>query len=296
MEEINLTLNEFNKLKKRYVGNGKEGNVYKYNRNYLYKIYTIPLRYGDIPLFNSYNYEYKIDDDGTKIITGHNKFNKHSLITDPYPYYLDNYGVKRIYNESVIINAMKRQLNIKLSTLPLAPLYIDNRFRGCILKNHQGYTDLHNMSFLPYKTKLKILKELLEKVKELNDNYVYPVELSNYKTDNNSHSNILINPITLNTEIIDLDGKSTVYTDTFNKNLSKISYNKFTSLVIKLLYDIDIEISEGQDIYEDDSDFLNDNLMKKGIDYNVAISIINQDYYDYKNNNELLNYLTLKKK
>lgn len=253
MQEVNLSNKDIDRIRKKYIGCGKEGNVYKVNKDYLYKIYTIELE-NNYLLNNSYKQDYMLDSDGTKVIKSY----KNCLhnVKEVSPYYIDIHGVKRIYDESVVNKAIERQKYVKLTSLPLAPIFVNKRFKGCVLKYHKGYTDIHNLAFLPYKVKLKILKQLLEKLKELNDNYIYPIEISNYKTDINTHSNILINPFTLNTEIIDLDAKSTIYTDSYNKYLSILSYYKYTSLAIKLLIDVDIEIDDSQDFSEDDVLFL----------------------------------------
>ena len=114
----------------KLIGKGTEAKVYRVNNNTLYKIYTIPLREKD----NHRDGNYIVDEDGVKVVV--NKGNASIKNIDPYPYYVDASGVKKVYDANVIYDAMKRQENIKGTSLPQAPIYLDGKFKGCVLKNH----------------------------------------------------------------------------------------------------------------------------------------------------------------
>ena len=277
MEAIYLNKDDIKNLKK--VGKGTEGEVYKKDRNTLYKIYTRPLNSEDsINYINNNNLDefgVRINDKSTKV---YNNF-------EPYPYYLDDNGIKKVYDENVIFEAIKRQKNVFMSDLPKAPIYVDGKFDGCVIKKHNFSTDLHNTSFLPIRKKLQILKELLEKVKELTDNYIYTVDLANYKRDNISHSNILVNIFNFNTNIIDLDGKSTVYSKDFNYNLYKKCYICYSSLVMKYLYEYDTY----DEIMDIEYDYIIGKLIEKTkLDYNSIVDILDYNVNTYEKNNKLL--------
>ena len=281
MEAVYLNNEDLNKYKS--IGKGTEAKVYKVNNEYLYKIYTIPLRANKNDVDNN---DYQIDNDGVKVVTDIKKTSVKNV--DPYPYYIDASGVKKVYSEKVIYDAMERQKNIKGTYLPQAPIYVDGKFKGCVLKNHNHYINMHSMFLLPKKTKLQILSKLLVKVKELTDNNIYHCDLCNYKTDEYTHSNVLINPLTLNTEIIDVDGKSTVYSKTYNDILYNRTYLNFNLLTIKYLYDIDFS----KELSNEDIDSLIEHLIDlTHLDYKTVYDILDYTYTTYEKNDELLRKL-----
>lgn len=279
MDKIVLNKEELEHIKKHIIGYGNEGNIYKMNNHYLYKVYTIPLKCGDTPIIDKPG-KYRLADDNTKIIDSVKELNGCFNNINSYPYYLDSNGVKKIYDETVIYEAIKRQEKISNTALPIMPLYIANKFRGCILKYHKGY---FNIGYLKYFTKNKqqqILKLLLNKIKELTDNYVYDIDLDNL-------DNILIHPLTLNTEIIDLDGKSTVYSASFNDNLYKQVYYAFSKLVLNLVYNFDLE-----KYCEEDIDSIVNYFEHNNITPEIIQMILDGNIDSYDKNKQ---FLTLKK-
>ena len=277
MDAIHISKKDLNNYK--LIGKGTEAEVYKAGKDYLYKIYTIPLREKE----DEINGVYTVDDEGVKVVNSKGKASIKNM--DPYPYYVDAAGVKKVYDQRVIYDAMERQKNITGTTLPLAPIYLDGKFKGCVLKNHHPYINIHSLFLLPKNTKLKILSNLLKKVKELTDNNIYHCDLANYKVDEYTHSNVLINPFNLNTQIIDVDGKSTVYSKKYNKALYNRTYLNFNLLAIKYLYDIDYD----KDYQDEDIDSLISELMEiTGLGYNILYNILDYQYTTYEKNEELL--------
>lgn len=279
MEKINIKATDLEKIKKHIIGYGTEANIYKMNNDYLYKIYTIPLKCGDQPVMASAS-QYRLADDNTKIIDDYNLLKGQFNSMNSYPYYIDRYGVKKIYDDSVIVEAMERQKNITKTSLPVCPLYISNKFRGCVLKYHKHYTYISYIKIFPKRIQLKIMAELLNKIKELTDNNIYPIDLNNI-------NNILINPLTLNTEIIDIDGKSTVYCETYNGNLYNIVYYCFNSLILNLVYDFNIEEYSIEDL-----DYIIANLKKRHFDDEYINLIIDGNLNTYEKSKS---FLVLKK-
>lgn len=55
------------------------------------------------------------------------------------------------------------------------------------------------------------------------------------------HSHVLVNPITTKTQLIDLEGKSTVYTEKKDIYFSKKSLDSLTILTLEFLLQIDYE-------------------------------------------------------
>ena len=171
MEKVSITTEDISSLK--LIGEGTEAKIYKKDNDTLYKIYTSPINEEHKPIIKpSFIYDYVIDEDNVKVVQKNKKI-INTTNANPYPYYLDNNGVKTIYDAHVIYEATLRQPHITKTDLPKGVIYLDGKFNGCILKNHKHTTDLHNMYFLPRKIKLRILLELLEKLKELTDNNIY---------------------------------------------------------------------------------------------------------------------------
>lgn len=197
---------------------------------------------------------------------------------------LDPEHTKKMYSPRIIYTAVERQEDIKNSVLPLGPLYINNKFKGCILKKHSGYVDLHNISILPKKLKLNILRQLIINVKELTDHFIYHLDLSNKNTSNGTHSNILIS-MKGHLQIIDLDGKSTTYTPGYIEEYFQMTLTSLLSLISDLIFDIDFAAI---DVTEMDVDYLLHGLIKNGIPTEVARKVIYQPNVTYNDLNEII--------
>lgn len=114
--------------------------------------------------------------------------------------------------EENIKEAIKRQPNIKHTSLPKALIYIDGVFRGCVLKSYLNYETIYNIKHIDKITQYKILKQLLMKVDELCLNNIYPMDLGAIPSNNQGNTIFKAS----NVEIIDLDGHSAKYTSAPN--------------------------------------------------------------------------------
>ena len=209
MNSIYLTPNDL----KNEIGHGTDGTVYKYNSKYYVKLYHAYVK--------SILMQAKTSLEETKIYQK-NSSSIH-MISEPLTYYSYKEEDIRIRPKDAIYLAMKRQENVHRNYLPQAPVYLNHRFAGCLLKKVSGIS-IHKLMGLPQNIKRKIMTEVLLDIEELLDNNIYPVDLANSPYANTfsfekGHSHILVNPITFSTHIIDLDGKSTIYTEKINNSI-----------------------------------------------------------------------------
>ena len=270
MKNINITENELKKLKE--IGNGTEGRIFKYNNEYLIKIYRSELK--NI-IKNSFNYN-----------------NKNSLKLDKNIEYIsyfidDNDKYIKTKHERNIKQAIRKKDIIKRSNLPTNLVYINEAFAGCLLKKINGI-QIHKLSGMPYKYKKKIIKNLLLDIEELLNNYIYHTDIANspysvslFMDENNNikaqkgHSHILVNPFNLKTNIIDLDGKSTTYTNNYNYILEEKCLINLTRLIIEFLFKIDTdEIKEIDEIEFE--------LLKLGLKEHIAHKFANYSFESIK--------------
>ncbi|MEE3342803.1 MAG: hypothetical protein VZS44_01785 [Bacilli bacterium] len=275
MTGINITKEEVRKL--RELGNGTEGRVFKYNNN-LIKIYRMQLR---------------------NIFKGDNKYNKYIKIYDKdtikidndfeyFSYFINNGDEDlRIRHKDGLKMAIDRQKTIKRSSLPMDMVYIDGIFAGCLLKKLNGI-QIHKLIGMPNKYKRKIVKNLLLDIEELLDNYIYHIDIANspysvgiFTNDNGvisakrGHSHVLINPVSLKTNIIDLDGKSTTYMERYNYYLEQKCLMNLTRLIVEFLFKIDTdEFKEFDERYFE--------LLKLGIKETTAYKLSNYRFESIK--------------
>lgn len=190
-----------------------------------------------------------------------------------------------IYSINPIIKAVNRQSYVKNTTLPLGVIFINDNFSGCILKQHRGYIDIHNITGFPRKIKLIVLRKLLSDIKELSDNFIYHHDLANKRIDKRTHSNILISANN-SIEIIDIDGNSTYYSDGYNKNYEEMCYVSLTILMAEILFEIDIS----NNLMDADIDVYSFELKKIGLS-NEFIRMIFCGQSSHDQIKELLNYV-----
>ena len=236
LRKIELSDKELNSLKSKRIGSGTESIVYNGKNNLAYKIY-------------------RTDSE---------------LLRESPTYSLDD--IRFIYSEENIIEAMRRQPYVSKTDLPVCPIYHDDRFIGCALKKHNFCVPIQNIMILPIKNRIIILRRLLDAVKELCDNYIYHIDLSVKEIDTSRHSNVLVG-MDGKPQIIDLDGKSTIYTPSYNSNLEYRSYVSLCALITEILFDIDVE--EVEEEYEVDTSIAR--LVDYGISYSLAEDIIRLD-------------------
>lgn len=202
-----------------------------------------------------------------------------------------NGTVYKIYkydnNEDIIDKATEKQETVKLTNLPQAAIYIDNKFSGYVLKRVRGL-DLHHAWFLlSKKNKIKVLKELLIKVRELTDNYIYPTDIANSPLVG-KHSNVKVD-YKIHPQIIDLDGISTSYSDKEDKCLLSDTYCGLSLLFLELIL--------GPDLFEDIDNlnipYIQKLLIEANIEDDIAKRLSNLEG-TYEDINKLL--LTFSKK
>lgn len=225
MSQKYMYVDDEKSITKRKIGKGREANIYRVSKDLAIKIYHRSLN--DIS---------NIADNDADIKTSKPRFFKTPSMHQSLCY--DEEGV-RLSFEDVIYNAKFRQKNIDKTFLPLNPLYIHNTFRGCIIKYHRNYFPISYFNCLPKKLKFKICYNILEKIKELLDNNIYQIDLYNKQDNIGCHNNIIINP-TLDAQIIDLDGKSTIYTSSFDRDNYQTTLLGFSLLMLEFVYDEDL--------------------------------------------------------
>jgi hypothetical protein len=281
--EVFLTQQQLDKLSRKKIGQGKEGKVYRASNGLLFKIYYKIDPHEREEIVHLSLREYVEDEDNVKrVLEDSNIRIDVEKAIELKPFDVDKDGVKKVYSIDQIDEATKRQPKIKNTSLPLGPIFIDNKYGGVVLKEHKGYYNLHIISILPNKLRLKILKKVLENLKELCDNYIYPIDFANQDDANYPHSNILLN-IFGKVEFIDLEGKTTVYTKEEHEYFKNFSYREFYFLFLDIMYGerLPKDCETEEDIFE-----FEQVLLKKGV-LNEYIKYLWSDYD--------INYETCKK-
>lgn len=240
-DSLYLSEEEFSKYSKRLIGEGKDAKVYAYSNEFLLKIYK----------------------ECTSIIS----FEKFDTAN----------GVLKAYSPSIIREAIVRQKFIKNTSLPLAIVYVDGIFKGSLIRRHRCSFELHKVwGLLSHKKRCLVLRRLLNNVKELNDNFIYHFDLTNRPdgvgSDDYSHSNILISR-GFDVNIIDLDGRSTIYTDKRDLSYESIVYSSLLSLIIELITDYDIP----NDMTPEDKRFYERELLKHGFSDKIISSLVGEE-------------------
>lgn len=251
---LELTKEEAMALIKQELVHGSDGKIIRANNKYLIKLYHEQVKklLGDI---NSDLLE-KNDDSNIKLYkmrSALNRINSFEELFIRHKSEVDG-GIIRVRSSEVIKEAQNRQYKIKNTHLPLNAVYIDGKYSGCILLAERGF-QIHKLTgILPLSFKKKIMKQILFNVKELMDNCVYHLELNNSPytkesiyVENGSielvgHSHVLIDPITLKPHIIDLEGKSTVYSEKPDQDLEWWVMYAICQLMIEFLLKIDFDV------------------------------------------------------
>lgn len=181
---------------------------------------------------------------------------------------------------SHLMNLIERQKNIKKTILPDSILYkeaiIENKCEysllGCRIKYFNNSIPLGNVTF-PLDKKITILEELIECLKELLDNYIYPNDLHIL--------NILIDD---QVRIIDLD--------TLNTKITNFEDRESYIFVLQLLRNVLLNTIYGD--YSNRSCSLKKYLEQK----NLSQSLINdmtKECFDFEDANNLIYSLKDKK-
>lgn len=260
---VYLTTDDLKKLK--LIGYGTDGCVYEYKDNLLIKIYHQDL--SDI-----YNNCINEDDD-IKI------YSKDTCVSSAKKIYTS--GIRYIISEDngnhvklspsdALEQVINKGEHLKYTDLPVGAVYLNGHLVGDLLVKQKGI-QIHKLTGMPKKVKQKIYLKVLRNYLELINNNIYHIDLANSPYADRyeilpdgivvkkGHSHILVNPFTLEPHFIDLDGKSTVYTDKDNENYYAQSLTNLNILTLEFLLGID---------YQEDESFFNskdipDNMIEK---------------------------------
>ncbi|MCI6266684.1 MAG: hypothetical protein MR598_07575 [Erysipelotrichaceae bacterium] len=267
VDAVYLSRNDVTNLQRKLIGKGTDGSVYDVGNGYLYKIYHDGSLFSDIkvqhPLLDDY-------EDDVKIYQMQNslKLNR----KESHFRYMDRDGV-RITGEEAIYRAIQRQKYIHYTQLPLAPIYVNSRFKGCVLKKHSFHFQLYSFSFLSLEKKKRLLSLIVDRVEELVQYYIYPLDVFNRPNEKSlSHSNILVSLRGI-PELIDVDGASTVYLEETSSNLLFETLNSLNILVLEYLYDLEIP----DEMLDEDILELEQFLFKRGISEKFVSDLAHQE-------------------
>lgn len=246
MESRVLHLTEKDLANLKEIGHGTDGVVYLYKDNLLIKLYHNRVKKIVNKLSNN-DEDIKIYQSGTTKTT--------NFYRDSITYYKydkeDDENIKLLPKDA-IKKASERRDDIELTSLPVGIVYLNGHFAGCLLERQRGI-QIHKLTGLPLNARKKIYLNMLKAEAELLKNNVYHIDLSNspYAKKNiilpnkkiitTGHSHVLVNPLTLNTQFIDLEGKSTVYTEKDNETFKKQSLSDLSILTLEFLLKVDWE-------------------------------------------------------
>ena len=270
MKAIKLSNSEYENIKntKKNIGSGVDGSIYRIDKDTIFKFYHKVNNIINIP-------NVTLDDDGVNIsdfksLRPYNKVKNTENIL-----YRDSDGVI-LTREDAIYKAMEKQKNVKLTALPKNIIYVKKKIVGCEYKYYPNRLGIYASAYLPLKQRLVICKRLLEKVKELLDNNIYPVTLAQrnpnvpFKRDG---SNVLIG-LDLDPVIIDLDGISALYSDSFSSKFYTKASSTLSTLILELITrvklanycDDDYVVQENIKMMEEAG--ISSDLAEKYLDYN----------------------------
>lgn len=130
------------------------------------------------------------------------------LLLKIYPQALAN---KKASRDSLFA-ASEIRPQIQHTSLPLGEVNVEGRFRGSVLEFHRHHYPTSKFRSLPVSTQIKVLRNLIRKIKELSDNNIYHLDLANinYQYFRDGFSSLLITK-TGDAEIVSLDGNSVIY-------------------------------------------------------------------------------------
>lgn len=242
-QDLYLKKEELTGLK--YIGKGKDGYVYKYNNDLLIKIY-----HNDI--MNNLN-KSELDQDEVKIYV-HGTYKGIKAYYHNIQYF-DKDNVKYGAMES-LTKAISKQKNVHNSTLPVGLLFVDGKFKGSVLKYFKYMCEYHKLiRYYDIKRRAQITRDTLTKLEELIKNNIYPIDIVNKGIGENvtpiSHSNILLSLLG-HSEIIDLDGTSTIYKEEFDQNIYIRCIENINIFFLETMFNYDLPT----DMTMEDIDYL----------------------------------------
>lgn len=267
-KEIILTQEEFADLKKkkRIIGAGVDGTVYGINSKMVYKFYHNTS--DSIVILGQGIY----DEDGVNIRNPKELSRYTTRINNKPINYTDKDGVI-LHREDAIRKAIEKQKYVKYTNLPQQIIKVNKRLVGCSYKRYKSVLGIYALSFFPLSTRKRVLKKLYLKLKELYENNIYPVTLAQ-KNDllpfSKKESNVILD-YSLEPQIIDLDGISTYYSDSFCRREYERSLSSFSILAFEIL--------SGFDFIEFDNDFEFEEYIEQVVSRGVPRELV-EDIYD----------------
>lgn len=143
--------------------------------------------------------------------------------------YLDkillNPGEKTLEKNNILL---ERKNNLKLSNPIEGNIFIDNICVGSLLpffRTYSGFSKIIRTH--DYETKTILLNKAIDSYLELQDNFIYPIDIH--------EQNILVNRSNSDIEIIDLTDSQTFLHFNESRYLKSIMYKRISNLVIKTL-------------------------------------------------------------
>ncbi len=247
LKENTLYLKTTDLLTLKPIGQGTDGKVYKYKKDILIKLFHQAV-------FNITSHHHNLEED-MKIYQKNDKTNwKNSFYTGVLKYYVSDTPETSLllHSEIALKKIIERQKDIKYTHLPIGSVYLNGYFAGCMLKKIHGI-QIHKLIGLPLKYRKKIYLNILKCEAELLKNNIYHCDLSNSPytdvlislpdghTITKGHSHIIVNPFNLQTHFIDLDGKSTIYTEQNNEKLKQKSLEELAKLTTEFLLKVNLD-------------------------------------------------------
>ncbi len=267
---LDLTEEEFRKIQRHEIGHGTDGVVYKYHRGYLIKVYRQNI---EEPSILEKTKEYDRENPP-----------KFALEKSNLTFYFkskDDVDRIRVNKEKAMEYIREKQLKVVKTHLPKKLVYVDGKFVGVLLKKVKGI-QIHKLTGAPFKIRKKIALEVIEAVKELLENNIYHEDLGNSPFSESpspehgiynpsyGHSHVLLNPFTMKINVIDLEGKSTIYTNYIDKAEEEISLTNLTTLLFEFLFQVDEREYDLDGYANEENYYVQRELIKHGIDDETA--------------------------
>ena len=285
MSIISLTPTELDKIKatKKALGSGVDGTVYAMDNKTVYKFYHDTS--DTVCLIGPGIY----DDEGVNIKPWQELMTDNRAVRENKKpiNYIDKEGVI-LSKKAAITKAVEKQKYVKLTKLPQAPIMVDHRLVGCAYHRYHTIWGIYALGLYPPSVRKKVMRKLYVKLRELYANNIYPVTLAQkdkIHPFSRQGSNVLLG-FGLEPQIIDLDGISAFYSDTFCKAANEAYKTSLSSFSLLAL-----EVISGLDIMDEDIDveYFVEELKDKGIDPTLAKEIV--DEYGFKDEERIIKLL-----
>ncbi len=280
---IRITKQEREEIEKKnkFVGSGMDGNLYRVGPN-VYKFYKDNRNIIDA------DKESIFDNDGVNVTDFKALRNKAKNRDNRILNYVDENGVI-LAREDAILKAIELGDKVKKTYLPNHIIYENNKAVGCVYPYYKNTVGIYASAYLPMSQRLRICKELINKVDELLDNNIYPLSLAQRSENfpmSKKDSNILLG-LDGKTHIVDLDGNSTLYSETYSHKNTSLALASLSTLIIEILSKIKIYDENVYD-YESVLDYRTNEIVAKYIENMVEefskVGIpehLSNKYYEY---------------